>query len=447
MGKHEVGTPKYIANRIKAKGLQKLRWYCQMCEKQCRDENGFRCHMSSESHQRQLLLFADNTDKYINNFNKEFESGFLELLKRQFGTKRVHANRVYQDYIADRYHLHMNCTQWETLTDFVKWLGREGKCKVDETEKGWHVQYIDHDPETIAMQEALGRKEKLDRDDQEKMMAFIENQIEKGKEFSKNYTPVYAEFVRPSEEYKVVVNLKVETKSDEDMKNNNLLASNSLKNDYKRGGCSSSGNSKVSKNCGRRGEKRTLSALDEIIKDEENKKAHINRKDYWLVEGIVVKVIAKSLGEKYYTKKGVVTGVPDRYAATVTMLDSGHKLKLDQEHLETVIPAIGRPVRVVNGAYRGCSAILRELDQKKFCVTIEISSGPLKGRIVDRVEYGDIFLEQQLPENVTQSGLNKEDPGMAPSLPCTFHQRRSCYQEPVKQKACVVSEAEFGGIQ
>ena len=31
-------TPKAIANRIKSKGLQKLRWYCQMCQKQCRDE-------------------------------------------------------------------------------------------------------------------------------------------------------------------------------------------------------------------------------------------------------------------------------------------------------------------------------------------------------------------------------------------------------------------------
>src|SRR5688500_7207864 len=25
----------------KAKGLQKLKWYCQMCQKQCRDENGY----------------------------------------------------------------------------------------------------------------------------------------------------------------------------------------------------------------------------------------------------------------------------------------------------------------------------------------------------------------------------------------------------------------------
>ena len=33
-----------IANRIKAKGLTKLRWYCQLCEKACRDENGYKCH-------------------------------------------------------------------------------------------------------------------------------------------------------------------------------------------------------------------------------------------------------------------------------------------------------------------------------------------------------------------------------------------------------------------
>ena len=44
MGKEKAGflTPKAIANRIKAKGMQKLRWYCQMCAKQCRDENGFK---------------------------------------------------------------------------------------------------------------------------------------------------------------------------------------------------------------------------------------------------------------------------------------------------------------------------------------------------------------------------------------------------------------------
>ena len=38
MPKHGFLTPKAISNRIKAKGLQKLRWYCQVCQKQCRDE-------------------------------------------------------------------------------------------------------------------------------------------------------------------------------------------------------------------------------------------------------------------------------------------------------------------------------------------------------------------------------------------------------------------------
>ena len=38
MPKHGFLTPKAISNRIKSKGLQKLRWYCQMCQKQCRDE-------------------------------------------------------------------------------------------------------------------------------------------------------------------------------------------------------------------------------------------------------------------------------------------------------------------------------------------------------------------------------------------------------------------------
>uniref|UniRef100_K1Q7R8 DNA/RNA-binding protein KIN17 n=1 Tax=Magallana gigas TaxID=29159 RepID=K1Q7R8_MAGGI len=184
MGKEKGGflTPKAIANRIKAKGLQKLRWYCQMCQKQCRDENGFKCHMMSESHQRQLLLFAENPDKYIDDFSKEFMDGYLELLKRRFGTKRVNCNIVYQEYIAYREHIHMNSTQWETLTEFIKWLGREGKCVVDYTEKGWFVQYIDRDPETIKKQEQTKAKEKMDMDDEERTASLIQKQIKRAAE-------------------------------------------------------------------------------------------------------------------------------------------------------------------------------------------------------------------------------------------------------------------------
>ena len=64
-------TPKAISNRIKSKGLQKLRWYCQVCEKQCRDENGFKCHSKSEAHQRQMLIVGKSSNKVIQNFSRQ----------------------------------------------------------------------------------------------------------------------------------------------------------------------------------------------------------------------------------------------------------------------------------------------------------------------------------------------------------------------------------------
>lgn len=48
-----------------------------MCGKQCGDQNGFKRHCESESHQRQLLLFAENQDHYLKEFSKEFEDNFM----------------------------------------------------------------------------------------------------------------------------------------------------------------------------------------------------------------------------------------------------------------------------------------------------------------------------------------------------------------------------------
>lgn len=65
----------------------------------------------------------------------QFEEEFLTLLNRRFGVRRVHCNIVYNEYISDKDHVHMTSTMWTTLTEFVKYLGREGKCVIDETEK------------------------------------------------------------------------------------------------------------------------------------------------------------------------------------------------------------------------------------------------------------------------------------------------------------------------
>lgn len=55
----------------------------------------------------------------------------------------------------------------------------------------------------------------------------------------------------------------------------------------------------------------------------------------WVSPGIVVKVMAKGLGE-YYKCKGAVQAVKDEYVAEIEMLDSGDVLRIDQAELETV---------------------------------------------------------------------------------------------------------------
>ncbi|KAH9494684.1 hypothetical protein Btru_020198 [Bulinus truncatus] len=385
MGKEKPGflTPKAIANRIKAKGLQKLRWYCQMCQKQCRDENGFKCHLTSESHQRQLLLFAENPDQHIDGFSKDFETEYLELLRRRFGTKRVHANIVYQEYISFREHIHMNSTQWETLTDFVKYLGKEGKCIVDYTEKGWFIMYVDRDPETIRRQEAIKAKEKMTVNDDELTAKFIERQIERAKESGTEKEDIqFTDLQRQEEGEKIVLSLSAAKKPDPVIKKiEPSTSSNPL--------LTVTENPKsVSTNKAEKRKQKT--ALDEIMEVEEKKKEKTNRKDYWLCPNIVVKVVHKKLGEKYYKKKAVVKEVKDLYTGIIKMLDSGDKLKVDQTHVETVIPAIGKTVMVVNGAYRGEEATLDAIDENKFSCTITIKHGLVQGRVVTGVQYEDI---------------------------------------------------------
>ncbi|KAF8349593.1 domain of Kin17 curved DNA-binding protein-domain-containing protein [Amanita rubescens] len=179
MPRAEVGTPKYVANKMKSKGLQRLRWFCQVCEKQCRDENGFKCHAQSESHLRQMLVVGENAGKHIADFSSRFQHEFVTLLSRRYNTKRVLANRVYQEYIGDKNHLHMNATRWVTLTEFVKHLGRSGIARVDENEKGWFISWIDSSPKALAKQEATLKKERATMNDEQRERMHIAEQIER----------------------------------------------------------------------------------------------------------------------------------------------------------------------------------------------------------------------------------------------------------------------------
>ncbi|WCJ19603.1 KIN17-like protein [Euphorbia peplus] len=393
MGKNDFLTPKAIANRIKAKGLQKLRWYCQMCQKQCRDENGFKCHCMSESHQRQMQIFGQNPHRIVEGYSEEFETGFLDLMRRSHRFSRVAATVIYNEYIHDRHHVHMNSTEWATLTEFIKYLGREGKCKVEETPKGWFITYIDRDSETLFKEKMKNKRVRADLVEEEKQEREIQKQIEKAEQLKTRNDDTEKEnpeVVEPAaKELKLEAGVKIGfalgSKSNA-VKEKGESSTKVIFDEVEEKGKKNAKN-KENDNAGKIGK----SALEELMKEEEKAKERSNRKDYWLCEGIIVKVMSKALAEKgYYKQKGVVRKVIDKYVGEIEMLESKHLLRVDQEELETVIPQIGGLVKIVNGAYRGSNARLLEVNTEKFCAHVRIEKGIYDGRVLKAVEYEDI---------------------------------------------------------
>jgi len=397
MPKHGFMTAKAIGNRIKAKGLQKLRWYCQMCSKQCRDENGFKCHTMSESHQRMLLLVAEDPTKVVDSFSEEFETSFLHQLKRTKNTLRVSANVFYNEYIADKEHLHMNATRWSTLTEFIKYLGRTGKCIVDETPKGWYMQFIDRDPEVIARQKELDRRNKADKDDETRQRQIIEDMMRRDREAAaargeELHEPKVTGLQRDDGK-KVgfaVTERKAAVAASAD-------AASAFKAQMRAAGGSGGGGAAD------RGQKRKKSALELIKEEEEARKlaklqkleaelgSRSTRKDHWLAVGIVIKVMNKKVGGgKYHKAKGVVKEVIDRYGAKVKVFDPKATLTLDQDDCETVIPKAGRAVLLVNGPHAGIEAKLLSIEADSFSCTVELSEGSRRGQTVRGVPYEDV---------------------------------------------------------
>ena len=71
----------------------------------------------------------------------------------------------------------MNATRWPSLTEFAKHLGREGLCRVEDTDKGLHIAWIDNSPEALRRQDAIRKKERQDKGDEEREQKMIKEQI------------------------------------------------------------------------------------------------------------------------------------------------------------------------------------------------------------------------------------------------------------------------------
>ena len=171
MSKHEAGSAKWLNAQMKGRGLSKLKFYCQMCEKQCRDANGFKCHLTSDSHRRQMNVFLENPEKYVEEFSQQFEVQYMAALdgysREGVEDPWLVANEVYSSIVRERDHVHMNATKWANLTDFLDHLEVKGvvRKRIDAIRKnGFEIQRIDLEKEKQVAQRRIDERKKRERE-------------------------------------------------------------------------------------------------------------------------------------------------------------------------------------------------------------------------------------------------------------------------------------------
>eukprot|EP00747_Dinoflagellata_sp_TGD_P164856 gnl/TRDRNA2_/TRDRNA2_185377_c0_seq1.p1 gnl/TRDRNA2_/TRDRNA2_185377_c0~~gnl/TRDRNA2_/TRDRNA2_185377_c0_seq1.p1 ORF type:complete len:411 (+),score=106.90 gnl/TRDRNA2_/TRDRNA2_185377_c0_seq1:98-1330(+) len=395
MPKQEVGSTKWLGNKMKAKGLQKLRWYCQMCQKQCRDENGFKCHRLSDGHQRQMQVFIQDPNKFMDDYSVEFEDGFMRLMSHRYRSVRVLANTVYMEFISDRHHTHMNSTIWVTLSNFVQYLGRTNQCTIDKTPKGWYIQYVDNTPEARMRAKAKEEMERREMTAAQQEEMVLRQAIEDGKASGGYQESEFTELQR--EEGGEAITFKMGAGASAASSAGGAAAKSvssgasgeaDKKNVLEAAFSTHSAASSKSQQ-----KERKLSAMEQVMQEHEAAKrrklglaeekarppspeSEGSQPESWVAPGLIVKVMNKDLaGGKFYKKKAKIEKVKQAFSADVRMLEGGDLIRIDQELLETVIPNVGKPVVVIKGTHRSRKATMKAVDFENFCVTVELDDG------------------------------------------------------------------------
>lgn len=305
----------------------------------------------------------------------------------------VKANTVYQEIVSDRTHTHMNSTIWTTLSNFVAYLGRTGKAEVEETPKGLYLRYINRDPDVVARQEALQKKERMALDEEQRAQRMLEKQIAQAKErmvdelkpssdeAAQHHTPV-------DPEKKVELALHNPRKEHLPKPTSAAPVSGLFETEDDEG----SDPEKATQ-----GKRKAGNPLEELKRELENKKRareeeeqqqqqqhqrknewEVSKNTPWIAKGIIVKIMNRDLADgKFYKAKAQVLSVDpkDPFVGVLRVLDTDDELEMDQSELETVIPALGKPVQILVGKHKGEVATLVELHTERFSVDLELKNG------------------------------------------------------------------------
>lgn len=333
-----------------------------------------------------MMLFSENPTQFMNDYSREFEKAFL-LIARIRG-KRLKANDIYREVISDRHHIHMNATTWSTLSNFVTYLGKSGKCEVDQVDDDWYVRFID--PNAQSLQHLSSRRAVLELEDEERDRRLISQQMasrhlprdETASDPATDRTPGgtktpsrATEAGTESEKNFRKFSLRLGDKRDEVKKSREMIKS--VSRDEKREGKGKT--------------RRRKSELEKLMEEEMADRAKAGER--WLREGLVVRIMHKFCGGKFYKRKAVVKrvrhcceGAKGR-AADVEVLKSGEVIRLQQADLENVLPPLGKPALVIKGKYKGNTCKIVDVYVSKKTLKVQLE----RGRKVD-LSFGSICM-------------------------------------------------------
>lgn len=320
-----------------------MRWYCQLCEKQCRDENGFKCHCVSESHLRRVQIFGSNPTRAIDDYSTQFERNFLQHLQSTYRSSRVEVNKVYNELISFKSHVHMNATRWTTLSDFIRHLSTRSDCVVEETSKGWFITCTTTEPDGIDSRRRQSKRA---------LETAVDSRLEKV--IASQAVGSNSHEVQNTSPTKIQRSEKVDSFV---LKARQVKSSSQAQPSFS--GLQSTGR---------------VTNIDNL------------ESEMWLRRGLVVKVkCRKDLG------KGIVDHVHDgKSVASVNF--SGTMINVHQSELEKILPRIGAKVCIVAGQCVGQAATLLSVDTARRKAKIRI----LDTSVDEEVDFGQICKVQQI---------------------------------------------------
>lgn len=289
----------------------KEKFFCQICNRQCQDKDGFTCHLKSKTHQKNIERVAKSPQKYIDNYSNDFKRDYLDFLKREHKNEWVSANVIYDKYIKEKDNVPLNATRWESLIKFLQFIADEKLINIQPKEDDILIKYID---KTFTQK----KESKIDRTD--KVMKTFEKmeRISDSKNLTKEKKNIKEADVSRFSGFEISFGNNVE--------NLNITNSHSLFN-----------NADTTLLSQKRKSKEIIEKSDSNYKKEEKDEF------LWISKGLKVLI-----NKKYKYSKGIIQAIKGNIAE-VKVPDSKDIIKIPQSFLAPKPPSIGSLSKIISG--------------------------------------------------------------------------------------------------